>query len=218
MKKITRVPQIRTALQAWRLRRQLSIQDLADKAGFSAGTITKMERLYASKYPPSWRVIDAIAGVLQVPSCYLADSSRSLVVLIKKDYYAVVRGEYPDPWYINTGRPVTLEQAIDEAGLNWEVTSEPEVASEPEPEPEPEKDLDDEFFFLQSDPIPEVESNPANNTRVIYLGILAQAIASCYADAQDSTNSLISRALVRLASNLSQVAQEFEHDLRHQSH
>jgi DNA-binding XRE family transcriptional regulator len=202
----------RTALEAWRRRRQMSIKTLAEMAGITEGTIIKMERLYVTKYPPSWKVIDSLAKALRVPSYYLADSARAMVVLSRRDYGEVVNGEFPEPWHRPTQREqILMEQALQEAGLDWDLAPEPEVA------PEPEKDLDDEFL-LQADPLPEAEPDPVNNTRVVYLSLLAQAIASCYADAQDTTNGLISRALVRLAATLGEAAREFEHEVRQQSH
>lgn len=112
----------RTALEAWRMRRHLSIQALADKAGISEGTVVKLERMYSTKYPPARKTIDSLARALRVPSHYLADYSRSLIVLTKMDYYDVIRGEFPDPWHMPIwGEQIPMEQALREAHLDWDL-------------------------------------------------------------------------------------------------
>jgi transcriptional regulator with XRE-family HTH domain len=123
----------RTALEAWRLRRKMGIQDLAYKAGITEGTVVKLERLYTTRNPPARKTIDSLAGALRVPSHYLAGYSRSLIVLTKMDYYDVIRGDFPDPWHMpQHGEKIPMEQTLQEAGLDWDLA------------PEPEKDLDDE--------------------------------------------------------------------------
>jgi transcriptional regulator with XRE-family HTH domain len=117
----------RTALEAWRLRRQMSVKDLAEVSGLTEGTVVKLERLYSTKYPPARKTIDLLAKALRVPSYYLADSARAMVVLSRRDYGDVVNGEFPEPWHRPIwGEQLPMEQTLQEAGLDWDLASEAE--------------------------------------------------------------------------------------------